>query len=561
MVVGSTPTRGATWSNGTREGSISQMTGPPGSAPDNAATSPSWAGMAAGAALVVAFRVPAFLEPHWYSDESTYAYVGRTIFGGGDLYRSPGAWDNKPPVQYWIYGTVTHFLGYSEAAIHLVPFVMAIAAVLAVGWGVAKLTGSRRRAGSACVLAALIIGPPIFDSELFLPEAALIGPMTWAGMLMLVSIASPWWASRHRWAPYAAGFLASIALGMQQTVIADVLIIAVILLIARPARWLDLVRFVGTGLAVTLLWLVPTVIASGIGATWFAIVGFYTSVYVHNALPQSAMTRVLHFAGIAVGVLAVVVGGALIARRTRNPFWTLWVLAGVDLSVAGAAHFPYPHLLLPAIPWVCAALVATPWDRWKVLVPEVQPRLWVGSALMTLGVVIAAAEGSYAGSFWINGRSLSTYYSNGYASLVSSTERSQWQDGFSGNIVADQAITRWLRAHHYANSSAVVWNVADEWIYLLTPLHTVLPTVGLFNDDVLLGERGDIGPYVARHRPLVIVLNAPSVVQRTSILPVVALYYVAVYHDGPDTIYIERSRLSPAIHPAAHRHTRRTSAA
>ena len=42
------------------------------------------------------------------------------------------AWDNKPPVQYWIYGIVTHVLGYSEAAIHLVPLVSVIAAVLAV---------------------------------------------------------------------------------------------------------------------------------------------------------------------------------------------------------------------------------------------------------------------------------------------------------------------------------------------------------------------------------------------------------------------------------------------
>jgi 4-amino-4-deoxy-L-arabinose transferase-like glycosyltransferase len=535
------------------------MTDSPGTELENAATSPPLTGIAAGVALVVAFRIPAFLEPHWYSDESTYAYVGRTVFGGGDLYTAPGAWDNKPPVQYWLYGIVTHFLGYSEAAIHLVPFVSAIAAVIAVGWGVAKLTGSRRRAAVACVLAALIIGPPIFDSELFLPEGALIGPMAWAGMLMLVTIASPWWAARHRWAPYVAGFLASIALGMQQTVLADIVAICVILLIARPASWMDLLRFLGTGLVVTLLWLVPTVIASGLGPTWFAIVGFYT-IYVHNSLPENVMARVLHFAGIAVGVIAVVVGAALIARRTRNPFWMLWMLAGIDLSVAGSAHFPYPHLLLPSIPWVCAALVATPWDRWKMLVPQTRLRLWAGSVVLAAGILVAAAEGSYAGSFWINGRSLSTYYSGGYQSLVNSTERTRWQDTFSGNIVFDQDVTRWLIAHHYAGSSAVVWNVADEWIYLLTPLHTVLPTVGLFNDDVMLGNRTDIGPYVARHRPLVIVLNQISVMERPSILPVIAEYYVAVYHVGTDTIYIERSRLTHVIPATARRHAHAGSA-
>ena len=537
------------------------MTGSPGTVQDNAATSPPWRGIAAGVALIVAFRIPAFLEPHWYSDESTYAYVGRTVFNGGDLYVSPGAWDNKPPVQYWLYGIVTHFLGYSEAAIHLVPFISAVAAVIAVGWGVAKLSGSRRRAGIACVLAALIIGPPIFDSELFLPEGALIGPMSWAGMLMLVTIASPAWAARHRWAPYMAGFLASIALGMQQTVLADVFAICVVLLIACPGRWVELLRFLGAGLVVSLLWLVPTAIASGLGATWFATVGFY-GIYAHNSLPLSALARILHFAGIGVGVVAIIGGAILVSRRTRNTFWMLWVLAGIDLVVAGSAHFPYPHLLLPSIPWVCAAVVATPWHRWNALVPLARPRLWAGSAVLAAGILLAAAQGSYAGSFWINGRSLSTYYSDGYSSLLSTSERTQWQNSFSDSIVFDQEVTHWLMVHHYRNASAVVWSVADEWVYLLTPLNTVLPTVGLFNDDVLLGDRSKIGPYVSRHRPVVIITNEPSVALRSSILTVVAQWYIPVFHVGPDTIYIERSRFSQATSTPGHRllRTRRSAA-
>ena len=72
---------------------------------DTADTRAPRAWLAAGAGIVVLLRIPAFLEPHWYADESTYAYVGRTVFTGGVLYRSPGAWDNKPPVQYWIYGS------------------------------------------------------------------------------------------------------------------------------------------------------------------------------------------------------------------------------------------------------------------------------------------------------------------------------------------------------------------------------------------------------------------------------------------------------------------------
>jgi hypothetical protein len=84
--------------------------------------------------------------------------------------------------------------------------------------------------------------------------------------------------------------------------------------------------------------------------------------------------------------------------------------------------------------------------------------------------------------------------------------------------------------------------------------------VGLFNDDVMLGSRTAIGPYVAHHRPLVIVLNALSVAVRPSILPVIAEYYVAVYRAGPDTIYVERSSLPHGIPAAARRHAHAGSA-
>jgi hypothetical protein len=288
------------------------------------------------------------------------------------------------------------------------------------------------------------------------------------------------------------------------------------------------------------LWLLPTVIASGVGTTWFATVAFY-QIYAHNSLPVTVLAGTLHFAGIAGGAIAIMLGAALVGRRTRNRFWTLWVLAGIDLLVAGSAHFPYPHLLLPAIPWVCAALAATPWNRWRALV-SASGASRLGTALLSIGVLLAAAQGSYAGSYWLNGRSLSTYYADGYAGLVSSSERTRWQNSFSRNVVDDRAITNWLVTHHYANASAVVWNVSDEWLYLLTPLNTVLPTVGLFNDDVLLGSRDAVGPYVAAKRPTVIVIHQPSLVLRPSVVPVIAQYYVAVFRSGVDTVYVERVR-------------------
>ena len=93
----------------------------------------------------------------------------------------------------------------------------------------------------------------------------------------------------------------------------------------------------------------------------------------------------------------------------------------------------------------------------------------------------------------------------------------------------------------------MVWNTSDEWVYLLTPLNTVLPTVGFFNNDVLLGSRAAVGPYIARHRPTIIVVNLPTLVLRPTILPVLARYYVAAYRIGLDTVYVER----PPLHTAS----------
>ena len=505
--------------------------------------------LAAAVGVLVLLRIPSFLEPHWYSDESTYSYVGRTIVRGGDLYTSTGAWDNKPPLQYWTYGILTHFLGYSEAAIHLVPFLGALAAVAAIGWGVARLTGSPGRAGIACVLAVLTLGSPLFDAQLFLPEGALIGPMTWAGMMLLVFITSPEWAARHRWVPYVAGALASIALGLQQTVIADVVTLSIILVIATPGRWRHLLPLWGTGLAVSAFWFLPTVIASGWSASLYATVGYYTT-YAHKGLPSTVTEQVLHFAGIAGGLVALLVGAAILGRRVRYPSWMLWLLGGIDLLVAGSTHFTYPHLLIPAIPWLAAAIAATPWHRASLLGDGSRLALRSGIAVMTVGIILAYAEGSYAGSYWINSgnRSLSTYYIDGYDSLLNSVERASWQASFSSNVVPDIKVAAWLDSHHYAGSSAVLWSVGDEWLYLTTPLFTTLPTVGLFNDDVLLGGSGaDIGPYVARHRPRIVITDMQSVVQRPTILPVLARYYVEIFADGPYIVYVQPSAMTRGV--------------
>ena len=189
-------------------------------------------------------------------------------------------------------------------------------------------------------------------------------------------------------------FLASIALGMQQTVIADVVAIAIIVLIARPKRWADLF-FLGAGLVVTLLWLwcrrssrrawVPP------GLRWS---------------PSTASTPITPFPRPCSTVCCTLRGSPGSSSRSSLGDADHWEratasgcsgCAGVDLLVAGSAHFAYPHLL-PSIPWICAALAATPWHQWSVLVADARRKpTRLGAALLSAGVLLAAASGVVRG--------------------------------------------------------------------------------------------------------------------------------------------------------------------
>ena len=98
----------------------------------------------------------------------------------------------------------------------------------------------------ALVLAAIMLGTPLLDAELLLPESLLIAPMAWAGALLLTRVAAP---DTRRWPlwPVAVGALAAVGIAYQQTALADTCAFGLILATAagRPgggwrstgARW------------------------------------------------------------------------------------------------------------------------------------------------------------------------------------------------------------------------------------------------------------------------------------------------------------------------------------
>ena len=132
----------------------------------------------------------------------------------------------------------------------------------------------RARTVVALLLAAILLGLPVFDAELLLPESLMIAPLTWAGALLLTRVAAP---DTRRWPlwPVGVGVLVAVAVAYQQTAVAETCAFALILALAGRASWRRVAVYAASVAGGTALWLVPAIVTAGAGRVGYALVGFW----------------------------------------------------------------------------------------------------------------------------------------------------------------------------------------------------------------------------------------------------------------------------------------------
>ncbi|MGA8666385.1 MAG: glycosyltransferase family 39 protein, partial [Candidatus Dormiibacterota bacterium] len=138
-----------------------------------------------GLATLVVLRLPSLMEPHWYTDEAGYVNVARELLKGRILYAQ--IWNNKPPGMLWTIALEVQLFGSSEIGLHLLTLISGMTTLAAVVWAAGRLY-TPRRALLAGVIVAVILGLPIVDAELAVPESLMIAPLSWAGAIILVRI-------------------------------------------------------------------------------------------------------------------------------------------------------------------------------------------------------------------------------------------------------------------------------------------------------------------------------------------------------------------------------------
>ena len=320
------------------------------------------------------------------------------------------------------------------------------------------------------------------------------------------------------WAVLAGGLM-GIAVGFQQTALADAAVFALIIALVSGVSRRALLGYSLGFVAVVACWLTPALVVAGIPAVAFALVGFYQG-YVAFSAPSSGLGLGLRILGPALALL-----GAVIARREPPVIWPLWLWACADLAVSAVANRPYPHFLVPALAPTILALASVrgihlPF-RWR-LAPL--------AAAFAVTVPVALVAGT-------DFNLLQAYAAWPAAQL--GQHRAEWSAQLDIRSPADEATAMWIREHGLSQSSAVIWS-SSAWLYLLADLPLALPAAPIYNDVVLLGSGSAVAAQVDALHPQLIVTSEEALRQWPDIVPLLTREYDLVFQSYPNAVYRRR---------------------
>ncbi len=396
-------------------------------------------------ALYLLLRAPSLIEPQWYQDEAGYASTAWLTHIGYGLYVN--AWNNKPPLLFGIYGLSRMLFGTSEAGLHALTMLSGLAAVVAAVAGMSRVFSMRAALWGGLVI-ALIVGSPMLDADLALPESLLIGPVTVGVVWFLCSCTDP--AARAPRAITLAGIGVLLACGflIQQTAFADFAAIMLWCLVRR--RWRSIFFVSGAFAVAVAAVIVPFVVSAGAHNVWYALVTSYVD-YVDDALQDRLPAYLLRIA-----ILAAMVLTAWFFRNARNgrlELVRIWATA--LLFAAIAAGYSYEHFLLPAmVPLVMliAGLLSGSRDRLAARVRR--PRVLAAGAVFA--VVTFAGWSIYTSAYRTTVWSVG-YYFNAVGYVSGSVSELEYDTYFGSLTYGEHLAEQWISSHDLVDTTAMLW--------------------------------------------------------------------------------------------------------
>ena len=438
-------------------------------------------------ALYLLLRIPSLVEPQWYQDEAGYASTAWLTHLGYGLY--VGAWNNKPPLLIGIYGLSQLLFGTSEAGLHALGMLSGLAAIAAASWGLYRLFSSRAALWGGLAI-AVIIGSPMLDGNLALPESLLIGPVTVAVVWFLCSCAGPAARRPRTITLVSIGVLLACGFLIQQTAFADVSSILLWCLVRR--NWRTMLIVGGTFVVTVAAVVVPFVVSAGAPNVWFALVTSYVD-YLNDALGDRLPAYL-----VRIGMLLAMVAVAWLYRNAKDDrFELVRIWATALLFTAIAAGYSYEHFLLPVmIPLVMlvTGLMSRHHDR--LLQRIRQPRVLVATAVFatiaSTGWSLFAA--GYRSTVWSAG-----YYANAVGYMSGSISDLEYDTYFGALNYGEHEAEQWISSHNLVGATAMLWTnlawpLVDEELVPPTRSGPLYVTLALENGTAGILSRMNAAP-------------------------------------------------------------------
>jgi len=433
-----------------------------------------------------AFRLPSLLEPAWYSDEGTYADIGRALLHGAVLYRD--VWDNKPPGMYWLAAAVIAVIGPGALGFALVLCAAVAASALAV-WRLARRSGGVGTATLAALLVIVLMSLPNLQGDVLNSELIGAAAVLWAMVLVTTQ-------RTRRSGAMLAGALLTVAFLAKAVFVVDFAAVLAVPLwqarsIGKPWRSaLPLARDVAAGLVASL-----TAAAILVGLT--GSIGGLIDVLVRqdveyvqltngpggtvlssiSAGSRTVFTLLLLF---RVAVPLIGLGMTALWASRKGFFWTAVVAWWLGCDVAGAmvSDRGFPHYVQQAVGPLSlgAALIATAlWRRRGVARPVAVAVVLLTWPLLELTLIVPRAEVALAENrpfpqLEVDGlrtSQLGKYYRLSWKDLTGTVAQKTYEGLFPIDLERLRTIVVLFRRDSRPGDRVFVWGTV-HWAYALS---------------------------------------------------------------------------------------------
>jgi 4-amino-4-deoxy-L-arabinose transferase-like glycosyltransferase len=493
-----------------------------------------------GAYVVLHF--PALFEPHWYTDEAGYSVTAWLANHGVVLYS--GVWNNKPPLLFWAFGLVLDWFGPSEVGLHTFSMITGLLALLGL-WKLVLDDWGPRRACVAVSIAAFLLGTPLLNGDLALPENLLIAPAALAMVVTALAL-RPTTRRQQLLRGAGAGLFFAAAILIQQTALADLAAACLWLLLLPDRRGLrQLWAMVSTALVLVAAALTPYVIWVGARHLFYLLVTSYVGYE-----KGSAGFGLANLAPHVIAGLALLIG-AVLARRSNRRQLLLWIWAAAVLLAETAPNKPYIFFSIPMVVPLTALAVSVPWPqlgqlmrartwpRWRPILTKLPLALAV---VLPFGIWVGLLATDPASTYSV--RLGEVYYQNFVGRAVGLVTPATYSNTFDLRARPDWLAAKWVRTHGLAGCSAVVWS-SLAWDYILADLRPVVPTPAIYVDEAWLGS-AKVLSLVQHAHPQVVITDRGSLAAWPDVEVLLRSGYVETYQVSMMAVWVARPALAAA---------------